>query len=569
MKRVPVLFVFVSLLSGYALKQTAAQTLTSSFKQPVFIYLFARVTDHVNIDLSEQRLRRALTEVDTYRKAHPEFSISATIFLSGSVSQALQERNAQTGIKDLVADYVRRGVIELGYDGADEPTYQTRPLANIPRDKTPEEHWALRQVAAEQTLTEGRDSLTGAPIPGTSGGLKKMQEVFGEAVCIAGIAPKMGEDVELVYQLSQYNKNAIMSGIPYANPAHIPGYRGSIAQFSRELSPISASSPEFFWQDDVLRVSETSDPAMQPVNGYDGVDGLQAVLNKIDRSKIRIVHAELASDKIYLKPTFVQSDSYPALKYAYEHPNAPQVPMQEYRTGTDIQNSYAKEEGLLKWLQSEYLPGNPKSRFISNAALKQMTPPSYGFSLPMDKIQAGMKELLRLWGQDTHLPFYAEIDGHYLSLANAFQISADALAQLSRSGKLPEGVQVVKVYGPISTPLDHGPNVGEVTVGEIAHAAVEISKQLHNSSWSPVPANAVPSWIRVGGTRVNSAQFLYLMAQAVVNPAPSAKLSVKMMQMFSVIIMTYPEERPREEIGNLWSVKPAPLQPDAVTKASQ
>ncbi len=569
MKRDLVLLAALLLIPRHAFAQTTAPTPDSSVQQPVFVYLFARVTDHVNIELSEQRLRQILTEVETYRKAHPNDSISATVFLSGSISQALQDRNAQTGIKDFVADYVRRGVIELGYDGADEPTYQTRPLANVPKGKTPEEGWALREAAAGQTLTEGRDPLTGALIPGTSGGLKKMQEIFGEAACIAGIAAKMGEDAELVHHLGQYNKVAIMSGIPYANPAHIPGYRGSVKEFSRELSPVSTSSPELFWQDDVLRVSETSDPAMQPVNGFDGADGLQAVLNKVDRSRIRIVHVELGSDKIYLKPAFVQSEGYPTLKYAYAHPDAPQLPVQQFRTAVDIQDAYVKEDALLKWLSEAYIPANPGSRFVSNGALKQMTPPSYGFSLPFDKVQTGMKELLRLWGPNTVMPFYAEIDGHYLSLANAFQVSADVLADLSRTGKLPVSVQVVKVYGPINTPMDHGPNVGEVSVREIARAAVDISKQLHNNTWNPTPANAIPSWIEVGSSKVNSAQYLYLMAQAVVNPVPSAKLNVKMMQMFSATIMAYPEERPREEIGNLWSVKPAPLQTVAETKSSQ
>ncbi len=565
MKRSLLLFVLIATLPGF----TFAQNTAPPAKQPVLIYLFSRMTDHVNLDLTENRLRRVLPEVETYRKAHPEYSVSATIFLSGSVSQALAERNSKTGIKDFVADYAQRGVIELGYDGADEPTYKTRPWPDTSKVKTSEERWVLRQAAADKVLTEGRDPLTGTPKPGTSGGLKKMQEVFGDAACIAGVAPKMGEDVELVHNLRQYNKTALMTGIPYANPAHIPGYRGSAGEFSREISPLANSSPELFWQDDVLRASETSESAMKPVNGYEGVDALQSVLNKIDRAKLRIVHVELDSDQNYLKSDFVKGDGYPTLKYAYEHVDAPQIPIQQFRPFPEVQAAHAKEETLLKWLFSDYFPANPKSRFISNAALRQMSAPSYGYSVSVPKLQASMKELLRLWGSNTVLPFYAEVDGHFLSLANAFQVSADALAELDRTGKLPETVQVVKSYGPIYAPLDHGPNVGEVTVATVAHASRDISKQLHNDAWAPVPANSIPSWIQVGNAKVNSAQFLRLMAEAMVNPTPKAKLDVRMMQMFSATIMAYPEERPREDIGNLWTVKPAPLRLDETMKASQ
>jgi len=130
-KRVTSLWVLllVLLLEGMLPAQAA--------RQPVFIYLYARMGDHVNIELTEDRIRRILPMLERYRKAHPDAHVSATILFSGAVSQALAERNAQTGIKDLVLDYARRGAIELGYDGTDEPTYQRRPVPVFAGAKSP------------------------------------------------------------------------------------------------------------------------------------------------------------------------------------------------------------------------------------------------------------------------------------------------------------------------------------------------------------------------------------------------------------------------------------------------
>ena len=168
----------------------------------MYIFLYSRITDHVNIELSEDRLRRVLPMLERYRKAHPEAHVSATILFSGAISQALADRNAQTGIKDLVLDYARRGVIELGYDGADEPTYVNRPKPDFANAKTPEDRWVARGTAAERFLTEGRDPLTGNPVAG-SGGLKKMQEVFGEATCVTGVTEEVGGDSEVLQHLNQ------------------------------------------------------------------------------------------------------------------------------------------------------------------------------------------------------------------------------------------------------------------------------------------------------------------------------------------------------------------------------
>ena len=56
-------------------------------RQPVYIYLYVRVTDHVNIGMSEDRLRHILPLVERYRQMRPEGHLTATLLFSGAVDR--------------------------------------------------------------------------------------------------------------------------------------------------------------------------------------------------------------------------------------------------------------------------------------------------------------------------------------------------------------------------------------------------------------------------------------------------------------------------------------------------
>jgi hypothetical protein len=532
-------------------------------KPPVYVFLHARVTDHVNIELSEDRLRRLLPMLERYGKEHPEYHVSATILFSGAISQALADRNAQTGIKDFVLDYVHRGVIELGYDGTDEPTYQRRPVPDLSKTKTAEERWLARGMAVERFMTEGRNPWTGGPQPGVTGGLKKMQEIFGEAVCVTGLTEELGSDSEVVQHLSRYNTKAIMFGIPEANPTHIPGYRGSVLGFTREMSPIPESSPELYWQDNVLRSSEIGDPVSRVVVGDEGAKAIKSVLSKLDRSRIHIIHVELASERMYVHP----GPLYPPLKYAYENSERPPLPPTMLRDLDDVNAAYAKEEGLMKWLVEDFFPANQGSRFVSSTYLKQLTPSSTGFGLSVENLRAALGDLLKLWGNDTNLRDYIRVEGRYLSLADMFQVMTDALAELHRIGKLPQSVRVVQVYGPVELPDDHGPTSGEVTVASVARTCTGIADRLHDNTWNPIPKNVIPSRLTIDGLNINAAQFLRLMAEALVTPSPETKLQVKMTYAFSIPAFEFPKLR-ESDLGGTWTFKPAPLNIPSAQRSS-
>jgi hypothetical protein len=565
----------------------------------VYIYLYSRVADHVNLDLSEARLRRVLPMLEKYRREHPDAHVRATILFSGAACKALAEANAKTSIKDYVLDFVRRGVIEPGYDATDEPTYKNRPVVGYSETATPEERWLARATAAKALLTESRDPLTGTPQPGVIGGLKETQVVFGDAVAvnatlsvaspIAGALPRavtraeehetapppaggvpaltgvvleVGDDVELAEQVHRLSPRAIMFGLPNVNPFHLPGFVGSEQGFGRMLSPGLDTSPELYWQDGVLRSTEGSDRVVRLLHASDGADALKKVFDSLARSRIRIIHVEFGNEQDYLQPGWTKQNHAP-LQYAYDHPDHPQVPPDARNSAAAVDDAFAKEDAALKWVLDEFIPANPGSRFVSSTDLAKMTPAPAGFSVSLDRLRSAVSGLLQKWGVNTFPPQYLFADGHYLSLANLFQVLTDAFAEQDRTGRLPESIQVVHVYGPLRTLMGHGPNVGEVTVADIAHTCAGIAARLHDDTESPVPKNAIPSGITVGGVNINAAQFLRLMATALVTPSADAKLRVRMTYLFPGMAQVVPKTRPMTEMGGTWTIKPAPLVVDA------
>jgi hypothetical protein len=68
---------------------------------------------------------------------------------------------------------------------------------------------------------------------------------------------------------------------------------------------------------------------------------------------------------------------------------------------------------------------------------------------------------------------------------------------------------------------------------------------------------------------MNAAQFLRLMAQALVEPDPNAKVRVRMTYMYSGTAEVFPKTRAMEDTGATWTFKPAPLAAPSSTLASR
>jgi hypothetical protein len=584
--KLAILSAAASLLSGGYLDGAPGQ-------QSAFIYLYAKVSDHVNIDMSESRLRHILPALEKYRQAHPDAHATATILFSGAISKALEDRNPQTHIVDYVKDYIRRDIIEAGYDGTDEPTYDVRPTLKFTSAQGPDDRWHYRQAIAERFLTEARDPLTGAPASG-SGGLKEMQSVFGTAAYLKGmdlaleayrpalryrgpsgtlglppppgkevrprfgIFREVGGDTELLQVMRPLNTTALMFGVPSSNPAQLAGYREAITRFGELMSPAADTPPELYWQDYVLHLSEGA-PPVRGVKAVDGVEALKSILDKANRSTVQVIQVELDSVDNYLQPAFAKTAANAPLQYAYDHPQAPGLPTDQRLPAADTRTAWAKEDALLDWLASDFFRNNAGSRFISNQDLSKMAGAATGFSVSIPHLQTEVSTALQKYEHDTHIFDYLRVDDHYLSLAELFQVMTDALAQYRQTGKLPDSVKAAKVYGPYRLVTGHGPNEGEITAGELEQLCADIAPGLHDDTSTGVPKNSIRPLFKLNGMDINPAQMIRLMGLALANPAPETRLPVHMTYMLAEAGALVPKSRPAFDIGFVWTLKPALL----------
>jgi hypothetical protein len=165
---------------------------------------------------------------------------------------------------------------------------------------------------------------------------------------------------------------------------------------------------------------------------------------------------------------------------------------------------------------------------------------------------------LKGWGNDLTPPSYLEVDGRYLSLADSFAILVNVLSERN-SGRSPKSVRVAKVYGPLEMPLEPGPALGAVPVSSITRVCSKIVDKLNDQTWHEVPNNVIPPWLEVDGIRVNMAQFLRLMMEALVASTPEGKIKVKMTNTLTYPGIMYPKTRVEKDQGGTWTYKPAPL----------
>jgi hypothetical protein len=433
--------------------------------------------------------------------------------------------------------------------------------------------------------------------------LKEMQKVFGDAVWVTGVmplarlgpgsigtaptrarepiaplpntmplppglVPEMGGDTEMAVLVHRYATKAAMFGISHDNPASVPGFRTGRAGFSTLMSPATETAPEVYWQDNVLRSSETSNEDVHLLHGSEGAEALQKLTEKADRGKVHVIHIELGSEQDYLRPEFVKSPSFPALKYAYDHPQSPVLPADARRSQDEVNAAYTSQEGLLTWLTAQFFPSEAGSRVVTSADLARMTPPGTGFSVSMAGLQKSLDEYMKRWANNNFGPTLFKTEGHYLTRAELFQVLTDALAEFDRTHKLPASVQVKEVYGPVRVLTGHGPNEGDVSVAELAHICAGLAPSLHEKHGDGSP-NTLPIAVTISGQMLNPAQVLRLMALAVVNPSAETKLNIRMAYEFVEMDEMIPKSRPLGDDGFAWTLKPAPLESPLQSKASR
>jgi hypothetical protein len=566
------LFALLIVLPGDLAAQSSSPA--SSSAPPVLIYLRMKAVDPVNIEMTEDRIRRTLRMLDSLNSEFPSANIKATIFVNGAVSDELAQRNSKTGVQDLLLDSARKGLIEIGYDGEQEPRSDAQPLMDYRDVGTPKEDYLARVAVLQRILTEGRDPITGKPLPEADGGLKRMQQVFGEATSIrgtqaftrdlgVGAAPDWGSDAELVQQIRLMNTRATMAGVLDDVPHFDFMYDDWVGPFSKNLSDSADASPDVYWQENRLRISERSDKSSQVVEASPGADAIKDYFDKLDRSKIRLVQINIGADNNYLQDRYRDKDDsplYPPTHYAATHPNAPNLPKDALVGEADVDAGFQKEMDALKWVLSDFVAKNPGSQVVSNKDLLNMTAPCFGYRLATDSLRNAIAQLDKSWGDSPIPPKYVNVDGHYLSLAQTFEVLADALVLRRRTGKLPDSVEVRDVYGPVDMPDGTGAAAGEVSASTVSLAAVYILPSLYEDNWNPIPRNIVPGNVNVGNITVNAAQYMHLMMKALLSDDLEAKLPITPAGMvWAPVAMTF-KTRPAADMGTIWTIKPAPIE---------
>src|ERR1700736_212424 len=295
MKPFVLLCMLLSTLSGRLLAQPVSVAESDAAGKPVLVFLRMSADDAVNIEMTENRIRRTLQLLEALKAQYPSSNVKATVYVNGAVSEGLLQRNAQTGVRDLLLAAAKKGLIEIGYDGANEPRPADEPLIDYRSVHTPMEGHLARQAVAAHVLSDGRDPVSGKFIAEADGGLKRTQQVFGKVASIWGAGvqlrdvafgpqPDLGSDAEVVQQLRLMNSEATLPGVVEDVP-HLDFYYDDwIPVFSKNLTASADTSPDIYWQENRLRISERSDKPSKIVEAAEGVSALKEYLEKLDRS---------------------------------------------------------------------------------------------------------------------------------------------------------------------------------------------------------------------------------------------------------------------------------------------
>ena len=555
MRRLP------SFLALAALAAASCAVFGDSAKQPVFFFLYTSISDYMNPQIAEDRLHRLLPMLEKYRAGHQQDSVSATVLFSGEYI-----RESSNPIRSMVRDFNQRQLIDIGYDGTDEPTYSRRFVPDTAGAKTWRERWQMESDSAGHFLTMARHPITGEPEPDKAGGLRAEQEVFGEAALITGYRIQQpGPDSQFVHQIERLNRKAMLWGVIEAKTFHMPGYGTAVRKFGADMSPTADSSPELFWMDYRLRTSETGD-GVRTVLSHEGAEPLRKMLAKLDRSKIRIIHILVADQSPYFREDFRKNaDFYPPLHYAFGHPDDPNPPKEAFSGPDEVNSAFDKERELMDYLVNDFIPANPGSRFVTPSSLQSMTSPARGITMQAADFKSAAKPFLAEWSTTLNPPAFMAFGDRYLSLSDMFAASVEYLAMRKMRKSEPELLSNGLVFGPLESTLDHGPNVGSVSRSSVEDVCAKMFPQLMEKPWQASPDNVIPTWIEVGGQRVNAAQFLHIMLEAIVDDQPN-ELPVRMRYILSPQGTEFPRILVDYYLGETWTLKPARLtmRPDAV-----
>jgi hypothetical protein len=565
------IFGAIAAVCALSMSLLRADTSTSASK-PVYILLYSRFYDHSHEYAMNERVIRLLQLVQKLHDRYPQYRLSALMQFSGTTSQILADENATMHLVDKIKDFAARGLVEVGYTGEDEPSYLYRPWPNVLLAETPEQRWTAIAQAHRHFLTDFKDPVTGQPFPGLSGGLKRTQEVFGPVAFISGLTQAVSGDEEAVHEVDALNDNAVLTGIRPADPRlGIEGYSASASMFSKMMSPDLNSSPEVYWEDGRLRVSDTTLPDNKIRSLDKKLDDFKKSFAQLDRSRPRVLKIEVADYLRYLTKRPDGSVRWDPMEWLYYHPENPQIPgnIKALNDQFDVEKGWQNEATVLDWLLTTFLPANQGSRFVSVGDLKSMADDPLGSNVTAAELHDAAADLVaRFKEQPMSLPNFARAGDKFFSLADSFELLSQALAIYDHQGSLPDSLKLTRIYGPLVLPNDMGPVTGTFTVSDVLQAATQVAARIRKEAWKEVPDNAVPASVNVANVQVTCGQFLRLLAEAYLDPTKDKTLKLNRIQPFSSAAFMYPKNTANIDQGNIWTFRPAVLRVSAAGAAA-
>ncbi|MEW6358802.1 MAG: hypothetical protein AB1696_20875 [Planctomycetota bacterium] len=537
---------------------------------PVYVYLFAHYEDHINLELSEWRIKEVMGILDEAHKAHPDL-VAAVGEFYGADSEIFRQRDKESGIVSLVRGCAKEGWYDVGYHGAHEPIYATTSQA---MRGMAGKSWQEIYTATRALYTAHRDLKTGGPDASRKGGVALMQEVFGPCTVLSGAAGATNPPGMLA--LNDLTGCRVHFGFTDHGPAmgnrdYIP----AVLEIRKAVSPSPETSPDVFWFMGCLITSS------HPVSKEVGVIGSElppemfsAKFQRLDRSRVAVPHMIYGTKFIYARvsPTeyaYGGSQRIPpqAREVRQSRGDDFRLPPEFIFSETERRQKVENFRANLDWVLSRYFPDNPGSRFVGNRLLMDLTVPYAGESVTLAEFDWAVELLLKGWTERP--PSFASTGKGYLSLAQTFKLLAVALKFHAERGSLPDSLQTDLTYGPIgvSSEVVQGKEEDMDMQAVIAAAArIAFGPERQPGSAEP-PANRVPLNVTADGKTMNAAQFLRLMAeayQALRTGKTPAALRVRPSKLLPPLAQPWQRAHPSAAdtpgvygLLQLWTVKPA------------
>jgi hypothetical protein len=532
-------------------------------KAPIYVLLQTTVDDVINTPASMDRLPRALKVMEGLQDRAAAYHPVCLVQFNGVAANRLGGENDSTHVVDTVKDYARRGLVEIGYDGIEEPTILARPQPNLRGADTPEKRWLARLQANEWFLTEWKQPVTGESDPSRTGGLKRVLEVFGRVDFARGATFEPWYAAELVHALDAMGSRPALVGFleNTAYPArNFDGYRGGAPGSGAKFAADERCAPEVFWLDTALRVSDYGAFGARVFNAYEGPEALAKLIQGLDRSNLHVVQVRLGHPAVYMKPGFGARNYQTPLEHAYDNPKAPNLPPAARRTPEERAAMYAQEDAVLDWLVGTFFPENAGSRFVSIGQLRSQAEAGLSDPVTRAELQQSAKQLVdRTDAALGQVPPFVQAGRRYFSLADMFGLLTDAMGSAAAPGAWPPSSKVVPLFGPLD--IDQAKQVtgARISVAALMRESARLRGILTAGASTPVPRNLVPSTVTVGGVRLTAAQFLRAVAEAYVAAPGTTEVEVKWTEGNNAFGTNFPRTRPLAERGGTWTAKPAPI----------